>query len=234
MSFCVFPCIVVVFLYDGIIVIFLSDTYLFIRYSSLALLISYEVNAVECQRLAALQGFLLLIFSGDSDPERPSFSIYSSSGEGEPSSLRAKREAVLVIRGTHTIQDVVTDLRATPIVFPPSKEDIDGILSGRVGIHDCNSSLSPTASSTEKKLFAEEIGWTAPAKGIEYACRGIARAALFILAEAGPSMIELYQTGHDIKIIGHSLGVALHFQYCISHIMCNDFAYGFLVSFSFF
>ncbi len=165
---------------------------------------SYEESAVECQRLASLQGFQLLIFSGDSDPEKPAFSIYSSIGPCDASSGGSScREAVLVIRGTHTIQDVVTDLRATPVIFPPSKDEIDGILSGRIGIHDNSPS---TTKDQNSKLIAEEIGWTTPAQGVDYACRGISRAALYIMAEAGPSIIELYQSGHEIRVVGHSLG----------------------------
>ncbi len=172
-------------------------------------MVSYEESAIECQRLARLQGFHMILFNGDSGPERPAHSLYASDGDGD--SIRgkmagprgvsepARREAVLVIRGTHTIQDVVTDLRADPIVFPPSDDEVDGILSGRIGAHDYTG-----GKSTRK--FANEIDWTVPKEGSDYACRGIARAALFLLEEVGPTMIDLYQSGHDVRVVGHSLG----------------------------
>jgi hypothetical protein len=177
-------------------------------------MVSYEESAIECQRLAKLQGFHMILFNGDSDPERPAHSIFASDGDGDSirskmagsqsPSVPARREAVLVIRGTHTIQDVVTDLRADPIVFPPSDEEIDGIFSGRIGAHDY------TGGKSSRK-FAHEVNWTVPKQGCDYACRGIARAALFLFEEVGPTMTDLYQSGHDIRIVGHSLGDAFTF-----------------------
>jgi hypothetical protein len=35
-----------------------------------------------------------------------------------------------VIRGTHTIHDIVTDIRAAPHHFPPKKEVIQKIITG--------------------------------------------------------------------------------------------------------
>ncbi|CAM9160256.1 unnamed protein product, partial [Ectocarpus fasciculatus] len=156
----------------------------FIQYASIALLISYEENSVECQRLAELQGYQTLISDPSSEPERPAYAVFvcngnptaeSSSGHAHP---QRKREAILAIRGTHTIQDVVTDLRAVPIVFPPNKDEID-------------------------------VGWHAPVADVEYACRGPARAALNILTEVGPTLVKLAQEGHEIRIVGHSLGGAV-------------------------
>lgn len=36
-----------------------------------------------------------------------------------------RKEAALVIRGTYSIHDVVTDIRATPAEFPPDDADMD-------------------------------------------------------------------------------------------------------------
>ena len=207
----------------------------FIQYASIALLISYEENSVECQRLTELQGFQTLISDPSSEPERPAYAVFACLGGNENRSIsgqslpQRKREAILAIRGTHTIQDVVTDLRAIPIVFPPSKKEIDGILSGTVWVHSDNrcenkSGNCDTKDETsgdnatgcksgrvyaEEVFITEEVGWHAPIADVEYACRGPARAALNILAEVGPTLIRLAQEGHEIRIVGHSLGGAV-------------------------
>lgn len=210
----------------------------FIRYASIALLVAYEENSVECQRLAELQGFQTLISDPTSEPEIPSYGLFVCSGNLEPDTNSGlprphrKREAVLAIRGTHTIQDVVTDLRAIPIVFPPSKKEIDGIMNGTVWVHCKNKSssyedkddtkISASAGETDEKspttnlkvyaeevYITEEVGWHAPVADIEYACRGPARAALNILAEVGPALIRLAEDGHEVRIVGHSLGGAV-------------------------
>lgn len=206
----------------------------FIQYASIALLISYEENSVECQRLAELQGYQTLISDPSSEPERPAYAVFvcngnptaeSSSGHAHP---QRKREAILAIRGTHTIQDVVTDLRAVPIVFPPNKDEIDGIMNGSVWVHrsgrepgrpQAGGSAPPAPEDSPRtaamKVYAEEVyiteevGWHAPVADVEYACRGPARAALNILTEVGPTLVKLAQEGHEIRIVGHSLGGAV-------------------------
>jgi hypothetical protein len=45
-----------------------------------------------------------------------------------------KKEAVLAVRGTQTIQDVVTDIRTAPQMFPPPQEEVSAALRGSSNI----------------------------------------------------------------------------------------------------
>eukprot|EP01034_Spumella_vulgaris_P023030 gene23030-29219_t len=184
-----------------------------IRFAPLALKIVYEVNPVDCQRLARSQGWEMVFSNAETklEPEQPCYALFanelpnrmhqtspenssytSSIHHTPPASTGVKsininsraahaqrsgiptkqakqimrKEAVLAIRGTKTIQDVVTDIRAAPQEFPPSNEDINGALNG-----DCFS-----------------------------------RAAMNVLREVGPSLVALYREGYEITIVGHSLG----------------------------
>eukprot|EP01035_Chromulina_nebulosa_P021317 gene21317-27619_t len=91
-----------------------------------------------------------------------------------------RKEIVLAIRGTHTIQDVVTDIRASPVEFPPVTESYE------------NNS---------------ENSWVLLTSGKNYACGGMVRAALWLKSVVGPSLMEFSKKKNcDIIIVGHSLG----------------------------
>ena len=96
--------------------------------------------------------------------------------------------ACLSIRGTATIQDVVTDIRATPVPFPQQEEE-EGNLKNE--------------SSSSQTLDEE---WTSVFKGSGLALCGMAGAASNLFRETADSLLYLALNGYKIRIVGHSLG----------------------------
>lgn len=126
-------------------------------------------------------------------------------------------EAVLVIRGTQTIQDVVTDIRAAPLHFPPPPEDVDAALrgtnahsSGGLTMHTASEeSLSPGPAPGPGGSSSKKWDWTAVPSHHTYACGGMVRAAMYVLREVGPALRRLQAEGYQLTIVGHSLGGAV-------------------------
>ncbi len=125
----------------------------------------------------------------------------------------ATLEAVLVIRGTQTIQDVVTDIRAAPVHFPPPSEDVDSALRGTnavsgggLTLHSESESQNSTSPSKKEKA---KWDWLAVPSHHTYACGGMVRAAMHVLSEVGPALRRLQAEGYQITIVGHSMGGAV-------------------------
>lgn len=105
----------------------------FYRLAPLALKAVYCESEVECQRMGLLQGFDLLCCELTSAPEQPAYALLGTSpdlevgvsrvqqlrGNGSAKDAKLRKEVILAIRGTNSVQDVVTDIRANPIHFPP-------------------------------------------------------------------------------------------------------------------
>jgi hypothetical protein len=136
--------------------------------------------------------------SSKNSPPSTNNNYHSSSNNGISSSpeektrnemLSERKEAVLVIRGTNSIHDLVTDIRAAPIEFPPRSSD-------EISLQDING----------KKSLSMKEAWIMLSAGKSYACGGMVRAALWLLESVGPSLLELYRHNCDIIITGHSLG----------------------------
>lgn len=143
-------------------------------------------------------------------------------------------EAVLVIRGTQTIQDVVTDIRAAPLVFPPPAEEVDAALRGtsafstaasagttatgltmsenphhQQGSPERGEASAGNCSSTTPEKEAARWDWLAVPSHHTYACGGMVRSAMYVLREVGPALRRLSAEGYKIIITGHSLGGAV-------------------------
>ena len=149
--------------------------------------------------------------------------------------------AVLAIRGTSSVHDFVTDIRAAPMEFPPGVDEIRESLYGPKSKGPGIFATSPTSSdetSSKSSLLAlqaivdsfvrenatatrsessprtytsqdeldKEWEWLNNAQSMTYASGGVARAAIWILAETGPSLHRLLEDGYSLKIVGHSLG----------------------------
>jgi hypothetical protein len=80
----------------------------------------YEESPVDMQRLALYQGWTTILVSSLSKPEQPAYALFAT--------REGRKQVVLAIRGTASVHDIITDIRATPVNFPPSKEEIDEIL----------------------------------------------------------------------------------------------------------
>ena len=159
-----------------------------IFYAPVALNFIYETSEVDMQLLAAQQGWRLLYAHLHQDA--------AASGKGgeitdKPASAlfvhNEQKIACFAIRGTASINDVITDIRALPIQFPdPDMEQI--------------SSRSLTGISSL------EDDWTPIFQGQGLALCGMARAAVNLFRENIDAIVLLACKGYRIRLTGHSLG----------------------------
>mmetsp|Transcript_5145 Transcript_5145/g.7959 ORF Transcript_5145/g.7959 Transcript_5145/m.7959 type:complete len:1185 (+) Transcript_5145:66-3620(+) len=158
---------------------YVSDAVLssLIFYAPIALNFIYAEQEVDMQLLAAQQGWRLLYahLQADSDmnlTDRPASAMFLHT---------EKKIACMAIRGTASINDVVTDMRAMPVPFPENEDTLTGM----------------------------DEGWTPVFRGQGLAFGGMARAAANLFRENIDSMVSLAKKGFRIRIIGHSLGGAV-------------------------
>ena len=141
-----------------------------IFYAPLALNFIYAEREVDMQLLAAQQGWRLLYSH-----------LKQEAGSDQPASAlfchEQQKIACLAIRGTSTINDVVTDIRQIPVPFPDE---------GDTG-HD-NDDWTP--------VFC--------CQGL--AVSGMATAAANLYREHIDVLLELAMKGYRIRVTGHSLG----------------------------
>jgi len=113
-----------------------------------------------------------------------------------------RKIACLSIRGTATIQDVVTHIRQMPVPFPQQEEDdeadkqADGgdELGGKHSNNPCNGDV-------------DEEEWTSVfLRGNGLALCGMAGVATNLFRETADSLLYLTLRGYMIRIVGHSLG----------------------------
>lgn len=181
-----------------------------LRFAPLSLTAVYEESAVECQRLASLQGWSLVYHFGMSAPEQPAYALFATGtgpagrGNGSAGTSLRRREAVVAIRGTHSVHDIVTDIRAAPQEFPPPVEDIEYAMRGKDPLQkvDLSREQENISSCTEPIWEWLQVSGS----DMSYACGGMARAALWLLSQIGPSLMSLHREGYEIIITGHSLG----------------------------
>ena len=89
----------------------------------------YEASPTCVQLVAKQQGLALLFARGFPEGpdarepvvDEPAFFCAASA---------SKKEVVLAVRGTSTVQDVATDVRAAPAPFPPASQEGDWVLDG--------------------------------------------------------------------------------------------------------
>ena len=161
-------------------------------YAPLALDFIYADCEVNMQLLAAQQGWRLVYASLDQNHHHV---VDGNHLEGDdhfsdkPASAMFAHEerkiACLSIRGTATIQDVVTDIRATPVPFPQQEEEEEDGL------------YSPLDENEE---------WTSVFGGNGLALCGMAGAATNVFRETVDSLLYFALNGYKIRIVGHSLG----------------------------
>ena len=164
-------------------------------YAPLALDFIYAECEVDMQLLAAQQGWRLVFASLDQnhnhadDEDGTDLESNEHFSDKPASALFAHDElkiACLSVRGTATIQDVVTDIRAMPVQFPQEMDDGD------------DSRYSTTNSD-----------WTSVSANKGLALCGMAGAAVNLFRETADSIIHLARNGYKIRIVGHSLGGAV-------------------------
>jgi len=184
-----------------------------IFYAPLALNFIYATSEVDMQLLAAQQGWRLVYAHLNQDDgtwggqvaDKPASALFVHSDQ---------KIACFTIRGTATINDVVTDIRAMPVQFPDSEMD---------GVH----------KNTKSRNDMDEEGWTPISKGQGLALCGMAGAAMNLFRENIDAILLLARQGYRIRLTGHSLGgsvaallgalVKRHFEYHLpSNIVKQD------------
>mmetsp|Transcript_10857 Transcript_10857/g.17098 ORF Transcript_10857/g.17098 Transcript_10857/m.17098 type:complete len:1210 (-) Transcript_10857:22-3651(-) len=144
-------------------------------YAPIALNFIYADKEVDMQLLAAQQGWRLLYASLNQETEekltdRPGSALFLH---------QELRVACIAVRGTATINDVVTDIRQIPVPFPDTDPD---------------------------QANENEGDWTNVFKGQGVALCGMAAAAVNLFQEHIDSLLYFAKQGYKIRVTGHSLG----------------------------
>jgi hypothetical protein len=151
-------------------------------YAPIALNFVYAEREVDMQLLAAQQGWRLLYAHLQQDchsegpvSDRPASALFLH---------KEQKIACFAVRGTATINDVVTDIRQVPVPFPETETDV--------------------ACAGGNARFDDD--WTPIFRGQGLAVCGMARAAVNLYREHIDVLVLLVQNGYRIRITGHSLG----------------------------
>jgi hypothetical protein len=151
-------------------------------YAPIALNFVYAEREVDMQLLAAQQGWRLLYAHLQQDchsegpiSDRPASALFLH---------KEQKIACFAVRGTATINDVVTDIRQVPVPFPETETDV--------------------ACAGGNARFDDD--WTPIFRGQGLAVCGMARAAVNLYREHIDVVVLLVQNGYRIRITGHSLG----------------------------
>ncbi len=207
-----------------------AEVHCILEVAPFALHFVYGHTAPEMQLRAAQKGFWLLFCNTDSAPEKPAFSVFarpassslSSDADGEggvkgrQSSTRTP-QVILSVRGTNDIYDVVTDLRAMPMPFPPISDEAPYNESSHRArrqvellSHLGSSPSSSSSSSSSSRTTILPPGWVS-ADGVAHttAVEGMSRAAIWVADEVEPVLRGLVDDGYEVVLTGHSLGGAV-------------------------
>ncbi|GAX15810.1 hepatocyte growth factor-regulated tyrosine kinase substrate [Fistulifera solaris] len=154
-----------------------------IFYAPIALNFIYAEKEVDMQLLAAQQGWRLVYAHLHLQDSELGYDLPASA-------LFVHDEhkiACLSIRGTSSIQDVVTDIRQAPLPFP----DL------------C------VGSGTESATQQNNDDWTEVQEGQGLAVCGMANAAINLHREHIDALVDYAKRGFRIRLTGHSLGGAV-------------------------
>jgi Lipase (class 3)/FYVE zinc finger len=144
-----------------------------IQYAPLGLNFIYVEKPVDMQLLAAQQGWRLLYAYLEQEVvrvDRPASALFVN---------EEFKVACIAVRGTSTIQDVVTDIRQVPATFPDTE---------------------PTRTDDD---------WTTVVRGKGVAACGMAGAASTLYREHIDPLVYFAKRGYRIRMTGHSLGGAV-------------------------
>jgi len=153
---------------------------------------------------------------------------------------------VVIVRGTHSVGDFLTDLRAVPAPFPPPAEVIRECFQGLprsdllADYLSCLAASLPPQQQPGQQQQGQgqegEEGWEwleGEGEGRReqgtYACKGVIAAALHVLRAVGPDLRRLRAHGFQIKVVGHSLGGSIAALLCWmlrEEMPCQGFGYG--------
>lgn len=147
-----------------------SDDFLVnaLKYAPLALHAIYELDVLDIQRISKLQGFqLIYAHIQNQDVRHPSFALLGS---------KETKTALVLIRGSKSVQDLLTDIQAHP-------EEIGASGSGSEPREDTPGGFVDA-----------------------FAHNGMLKAAMWIKDRIVKSLRILHNEGYHIVFAGHSLG----------------------------
>lgn len=148
-----------------------------LRYAPLALHAIYETDVMDIQRLCRLQKFsLIYAHIQDQDVRHPSFALVGN---------KEQNVAVVLIRGSKSVQDLLTDIQAHPEDFK-----LESVEQG-----SCTEESMEDDSTCKPRGFVDS-----------FAHNGMLNAALWIRERIVPSLRILHQKGYKLVLSGHSLG----------------------------
>ena len=164
-----------------------------IFYAPVAMNFIYAATEVDMQLLAAQQGWRLIYahlkqdVNGSQISDMPASALF----------VHVKQKiACFSVRGTATINDVVTDIRAMPVQFPDLELGVD--------------------QQTQKQSSNDEDDWMKVSRGQGLALCGMAGAAYNLFRENIETLLLFARQGYRIRLVGHSLGgknVLSHLMY---------------------
>jgi hypothetical protein len=144
------------------------------RFAPLALNAVYQESSVECQRISKHQGWSLIYYVSLPAPEQPVYALFGSNrttaasngnSNGNPDSNnnagarlagtsdRPAKEVVLAIRGTHSVHDIVTDIRAAPQHFPPPLKEVEDAINGLLPNANASTNSNTNTNVSSFSLF---------------------------------------------------------------------------------
>ena len=141
------------------------------RFAPLACSAVYQETEEECQRVAASLEWLTIVAELNSRPEKPAFALFASQRDAPV------KEVVLAIRGTKTLQDLVTDIRVAPLISPMECSAVED------------------EATTDSWMKIDSNNGT-------YACKGMARAAEWVFSQMKPLLVDLHAQSYRVVVTG--------------------------------
>ena len=199
-------------------------------YAPIALYAVYCETLVEMQRLGATHGYQFLfgvpsssaVATAFGERRRPAFALYARKGgagaKGGGGEGRGKAssgaeaggaapcgEAVLAIRGTNDLSDVLIDANAAGVPFSAYDDD-----------H--SRAMATSSARTGRRHDGDLGGEASPAEGDGdddarplhgWAHEGMLEAARWLLPDVLTPLMHLHASGYAIVLCGHSLGAGI-------------------------
>ncbi|GMH94498.1 hypothetical protein TL16_g12922 [Triparma laevis f. inornata] len=147
----------------------------FLNYAPFALSFIYSLDLISFQVLSAQKSYSTIYAHYKQEPLqscKPGYAVLGS---------KKDRICLVVIRGTNSLQDVVTDLKCQVVPFPT------------------------TVESKGEEGWEEVVGWEEAGLGLE----GMVKSGEWVFNEIWSSVKKLLEKGYRLRITGHSLGAGV-------------------------
>lgn len=161
-----------------------------LRVCPLAVSLPYLESEEDLQRLLGYQGYQLLFAETVSSKERPAYYLAADS---------KSKTVLLGVRGTNSLHDVLTDLAAVPVKWPP--EDYHEATKPPKRADEIPSSESFSSLEGTKEVLPTDKG--------QYVHAGMGRAAMWLFKEVIFCLQSFSEKGYKVLTTGHSLAAGV-------------------------